>query len=257
MNDDLSPSPALDPFRRHIPRPRPPDEPVADGPSIMVASLPKSGTGHIKGTLARTLPTYRAGRSMGVSTFPKSIFWRVMLADFQRGGMIAVAHYQGDKANLRQLRSFGITKAVLHTRDPRACLWSWSHHYRQRADKFIPDPAVRESFLRQSDVEQLEFHIEHYFQDALDWLGEWDAAIRNQTIDVLLTSFEDFADNESLFRSILDFYGIEAEVVPAPPGSRFRSGSSTEWREQMPAHTVDRITAMIPDALWRRFGWQP
>ncbi|MGH6792431.1 MAG: hypothetical protein ACRECF_06810 [Methyloceanibacter sp.] len=195
---------------------------------------------------------------MGVSTFPKSIFWRVMLADFQRGGMIAMAHYQGDKANLRQLGSYGITKVVVHTRDPRACLWSWLYYYRQRPDRFFPDPVAREAFFRQSDAEQLDYHIDHYFQNSLDWLTEWDAAIRDQAIEVLLTRYRDFADNEALFGRILDFYGIDAEVVPRtvrhPVQVRL---PRTEWRERMPPHINDRITAMIPDALWRRFGWQP
>ncbi|MEF2550252.1 hypothetical protein VQ042_02615 [Aurantimonas sp. A2-1-M11] len=85
-------------------------------PSIMVVTLPKSGTVYITQALRQSLG-YDFTSVMVTPTFPKNIVWESMAVDFAKGGMVSASHMEPDVANLAALKYAGIDKAVVHFRD--------------------------------------------------------------------------------------------------------------------------------------------
>jgi hypothetical protein len=98
-------------------------------PSIMVVSLPKSGTVYTGAALAMTLGYDYAGRPLTSGTFPKDIVWPEIAQDFAKGGMVCTSHLQAEQRNLTLLQRAGITRGVLLVRDLRSALFSWFHYY--------------------------------------------------------------------------------------------------------------------------------
>jgi hypothetical protein len=155
------------------------------------------------------------------------------------------------------LLASGIDKMVLHVRDPRATVHSWMHYFRER-----PGLRKRQSdeFYSLPDDEQLEYHIDTFFNYSIRWLGEWsDYLDKDPKMKVLITSHEQLAtDERALFQSIFDFYGITTEVLRFPfkdARRNYRSGSPTEWRTHTSQANITRMTELIPERFFLRYGW--
>lgn len=227
-------------------------------PSIFIATLVKSGTKYIASTVGKSLG-YQRGRSLYKGRFPTNTVMRHMAEDYALGGLAGAGHLQGSPENIRILREAGLTKLVLHVRDPRAALNSYLHYFRKR-------PVLRarapEGFDSLTDEEQLNYHIDRYYKNALRWLSEWlDYIAGDPEIEVHITTYDLLvADETALFQSIFDFYSVQPKRLERPPKDaqrNFRSGRTDEWRETISPAQIERITAMIPERLFKRFGWAP
>lgn len=247
-------------LRKHTPVSRSPAElvSVAGKPSIIVASMPKAGTKYVGSTIAGTLG-YLKNRSLYTGKFPTNMVLPHMAREFARGGMVVSAHVQGSPTNMRTLLDAGIDRMVLHVRDPRATLYSRFHYARWRE---ILRRRFGEAFFNLSDEDQIDRHIEDFFVKSVDWLTEWvDYLDSDPEMRVLVTTHEQLARDEgAFFRSIFEFYGLAPYGLKAASKDRqrnFRSGSPTEWRENIAPAQIERMTAMIPERVFQRFGWTP
>lgn len=250
----------LQAFRKHAPLNRTPEQlaVVADKPSIIVATLPKSGTKYIGSTLSKTLG-YNKTRSLYRGTFPTNIILPEMASEFAQGGMAFTGHIRADRDNMDMLRAHGLNKIVLHVRDPRACLYSWSHFFLTKKGLLAK---VDEEFAALPFEQQVDHHIDSFFIDAVQWLRLWAEFLSHtQKMQVLVTSHDQLvSDEQSFFKSIFDFYDAKCdELVSAPKDNRtnFRSGDSQEWRKKLTKKQRDRMMAIIPRSLYERFGWTP
>ena len=94
-------------------------------PSILVVSIPKSGTVFTNLMLSRGLLLEQASVSFGY--FPHYLVEIPKLVSFVKGGKVAPAHFDPSAVNLQSLTPF-IKRWVLHIRDPRSVVLSWVHH---------------------------------------------------------------------------------------------------------------------------------
>jgi Sulfotransferase domain len=231
---------------------------MAGRPSIFIVCQPKAGTKYLGATLAQTLG-YDYGRCVVTHTFPKSLIWSSMAHDFLRGGMISSSHLQADGFNIRMMKEIGLIKGVIQFRDPRAALYSEYHYFVDHEMYRRYDPVNGDRFLRLSKDQQLAYHVERFYKPLIEWIGAWvDVIETDLEFDFLVTTHEELAsDEQKLFAKILDFYRIQAELKPAVKnyGTHFRSGSNTEWRNELSSTLVLTLNSLIPKRLWDRFGW--
>jgi Sulfotransferase domain len=244
------------------PLPRSADEAerMAGKPSLFIVCQPKAGTKYLGATLAGSLG-YDYGRNVVTHTFPKNLIWQGMAHDFLRGGMVSVSHLEPDSFNVQTMKEIGLTKGVIQFRDPRAALYSQFHYFVDHQLYRIYNPVSGQVFLDLTEAEQIAYHIERFFKPLVAWISGWiDVLETEQELDFLVTTHEELvADERDLFSKILRFYGIDANLKPAVKdrNTHFRSGNNTEWRAALSPSLVASLNAIIPERLWRRFGWQP
>lgn len=228
-------------------------------PYILIATLPKSGTVFVGTTLANSLG-YDYGRSLVLDGFPMNVVFPDAAEDQRCGGAITTSHVQASDWNISVLKRHGMTRYVLIVRDPRAALYSWHNYYREREIFIRRDND--EAFRNLSPDVQFERHIDGFYADALAWLTEWAERIENDNeIEVLELQYEHMVGNEEQqIRKILDFYGLgDTPVLLAEKNqaTNFRTGKVDAWREVISPAVIERLNAMIPAILWKRYGWQP
>lgn len=236
-------------FRRYHP----------DRPSVIVATLPRSGTHYIRGAIVNTL-RYDRGRSLASGTFPKATTVPHMLTDAAKGRLCYVGHLTGSSDNMTAFKNAGINRIVLHVRDPRASLYSWSHFVRERTRLIKRYGVDVDEFLALTEVDQIDRHIDVFLPKCTTWLDGWTRALEMKDRPrILVTSHDQLAANAIDFlKAILSFYGLTARRYCLPgktPDNYFRSGDPTEWRREMNPCQIVRMNAIIPDHLFERFGW--
>jgi len=170
-------------------------------------------------------------------------------------------HLSCNEDNIRILTDHGLNRLVLHVRDPRACTYSWFHYYRQRPTILARAKPSPEAFLALSDEQQIDYHIASFFTNCIEWLIAWsDFHDAIEDMQILVTSHDRLAmDPDGFFKEIFAFYDIDTDrVLRAPKDAKvnFRSGLSDEWRQSIAQTQIARMTEMMPDRLFDRFGWQ-
>jgi hypothetical protein len=236
-------------------------------PSLLVNALPKSASTYLSEVLERGLRAKRISLTVGV--FPEDLILFSQIQTFTEGGQIARHHFPASETNLAYLRHFNL-RPIIHVRDPRAALVSWTHQLANARGGWnelfwyypsICPPAI---FLDRDFEWQLQWCFEHHFGVFLDWIYGWCAAADRKSVEVLFTSYEDLVrDEDGTLRKMLDFSGLTAHFkhprVPPSPELLFREGKIDGWRDvaSQLAGLATRATQSIPDALWRRFKWNP
>jgi hypothetical protein len=235
-------------------------------PSILFNAIPKSASSYITDMLVKGLRARRIFISVGI--FPNDLILFPQIQTFAGGGQVAQQHLQPSRENLAYLRHFNVPP-VLHVRDPRAVIVSWTHHLRAAEgglnELFWYYPAICPSaeFVTRSLPWQLDWCLENHLPHFVQWLTDWCAALERGVLQVLCTRFEDFvADRPGFFARLLQHFAIPqdafADPMEAPTaGHLFRSGRCDEWREVLDATQRRRATDAMPAQLFDRFGWTP
>ena len=235
-------------------------------PSLLIVSLPKSGTVFLNHTFHAGLGL--ENRPLCNGYFPADVLAldrvRSFVAD---GGCVAASHLPASPVNLQLLDAL-VPRWVVHLRDPRASLLSWVHHIRglhaagHDEMLLLITPAPPRSVLDGDLDACIEWHIDGYFRAAVGWLTAWTAAADARPDRVLLTEFAELVhEEEPLCRRIAAFTGFDLGAYrhSAPPRSaatHFRNGELDEWARVFTRAQIARTTALIPPALARRFGWR-
>ncbi|MGV8996872.1 MAG: sulfotransferase domain-containing protein [Parvibaculaceae bacterium] len=226
-------------------------------PSIFVVTLPKSGTVHIGHTIRQSLG-YDFTNTLVTPTFPKNIVWPTMAADFQRGSMVSVSHMQADDENLSVLKRVGISKIVVHVRDPRAALLSWAHFRStlQESSSALPEQVVEMGLPL---AQQIDVHIDGFYASSIAWLSGW-LATDTSDFDILWLTHEDMSvQQDAYFEALFAFHGIsgtDLKPLAKDANGHFRTGNNADWRETLTAAQTERVNAMLPSAMAQRFGWE-
>jgi hypothetical protein len=236
-------------------------------PSILVVSIPKSGTVFTNRMLSRGLALEPASISFGY--FPHYLVNIRKLPAFVEGGSVAAAHFEPSPVNLQSLTYF-IKKWVVHVRDPRSVVLSWVHHmnrlYAERGDgkyeHLFVYPAPAEIYYGWPFCRQVDWTIEHFLPSVVAWTRAWLAVHDSRRYDILLTSFSELARDElSYIHKILDFYAIPRGLFRRPQiaktlqDSHFRAGLEDEWLYAFGSDQTAKATSMIGHDLIERFGW--
>lgn len=230
---------------------------TAGRPSIFLVSLPKSGTVWLSQSLRLTLGLDHTATLVS-PLFPKNIIWPGMLEDFLDGGMLSASHVQPDEANISILKAAGVTKGVLHVRDPRAALYSWVRFAPKRAPKFHT-MVLNVDYSTMSEPEIIDHAIDNTLPMFISWLSDWRRVLLSDPdMDYLVTRHDDLVDGEAFIRRICDFYGARPErIILAPKTERthFRAGDNDGWRAAVSRAQADRMASMIPDDLRTFYGF--
>jgi hypothetical protein len=240
---------------------------TTDLPSILIFSIPKSGTVFTGQMLSRGLGVELV--SLTVGSFPRYLFDLPRLVQFTRGGKVSTEHLDASSENIQMLDAF-IDRWVVHIRDPRSVVLSWVHNldrlHRERDSAphhllyVCPTPPERYFELSLSD--QVDWNIDHFLPNAMTWIRTWLEVHDSGRHKILLTTFSDIiaSENDYLLK-ILDFYGIPRDRFRRPvidktvAASHFRVGREDEWRDCFTPDQLARCKALIGRELMERFGW--
>ena len=182
--------------------------------------------------------------------------------DYARGGACYVTHLNATPENVANLKTAGITRAMVHVRDPRQALVSFVHHLMKYQDH-LPRSAYGD-FRELPFADQIDWVLENgeYYYDTIEWLERWlDAATE---IDVHFSTFEQFREHpDRVIDECLTFYGGDPrwfqrdEVFVQQQGVdyHFRLGETAEWRRVMTTRQIERVEAGLSPRLRARFSW--
>jgi hypothetical protein len=232
--------------------------------SILLNAIPKSASTFLFELLARGLHAKRIKLTIGI--FPDDLILFPRIQTFAEGGQIARHHFPATTANLAYLRRFKI-RPIIHIRDPRAVLVSWTYHLAEVAggwdELFWYYPAICPPpvFLKKSFGWQLNWCFEHHFPVFLDWIAGWCRVADQGSVRILFSSYEDFVrDGDAAIEKMLQFCGLLSRFQhPHITPSRkllLREGTVDGWRA-VARSIKERSNRAIPGDFWRRFGWLP
>jgi hypothetical protein len=178
------------------------------------------------------------------------------------------------------LARYGIQKVVLHVRDPRAAIVSWTHHMERimesrglKGVELSCEMPMPDAYADWGFDERLRWQVDNKMPGFVRWIEDWlHLADTSRDIQFLVTDYSDLnKDARGLVKRILDFYDINYDnawvsmpVVrvgknnvftlpdrPLPAGQ----AAMPKWAAAMSAETLQAANAMVPAPLIGRFGW--
>jgi hypothetical protein len=237
-------------------------------PPIMLITLPKSGSIFIHGAIRRTLrvPMLKVSYSI---TFGTSFDYE-RLRKLAKGNAVCREHFTADDFLVDALRREGIRNIVLHIRDPRSAVVSWTRNM----DRSVRDYGITGAMLHCQQIvpdeykdwdfhQRLSWQVEHTLPRYVAWIADWLALIdRAPDVKFLVTTYEEFAaDNRGFVERLLKFFGVpyEPSWISIP---NYRVGHNNVFhvadkstRDEMGDALYRQASGMIPEPLLRRFGW--
>jgi hypothetical protein len=164
-----------------------------------------------------------------------------------------------------------LDKIIVHVRDPRQAILSWTHHIRELYENddyalYNCDPPIKKTYFRKTFREQVDWQINNYFPHFLNWIIEWSKTEKSDfDTKIMITQYEDLRKNSyTFFQSILNFYNInlsekylkQSLIEPKKGKLHYRKGSLDEWRDVFTSNQIEKTTKAIPKVLFEEFGWE-
>lgn len=235
-----------------------------DRESILMVSIPKSGTVYLHELIVAGLGLKPITVSNGY--FPEDQLRVEELEEFKRGDRIASVHIDPSPVNL-QLLDWYVRRWVVHIRDPRSVMLSWTHHTEQlfqggsnhlllKATP-VPPPAYHAMSL----VERIDWQMDHFLPSVVAWTKDWVRLADRYSDRILLTEFSELKNNEQeLMNRIARHCGhASGDYRHAAPDKtmavHFRRGELDEWRRVFTIEQRRRAEQLIPLEYRVRFGW--
>jgi hypothetical protein len=249
-------------------------------PPVLLIALPKSGSVYLQRALRRTLQV--EVRHIGSAGMTGSNFRYADLCRFARGNVVSREHLQPRGYLVEVLAAYGVKKLVLHIRDPRAAIVSWTRHMdRLLADRGLQlvelscELLVPNAYVDWAFPERLRWQVENKLPTFVSWIEDWLQLVRDtRDVEFLVTDYQALCDDaRGLLMQMLDFYGINYDpdwiTMPAVrvgknniytmPDAKAQTGSQAgevpAWVNAMPADVLQAANAMMPASLVERFGW--
>lgn len=235
-------------------------------PTMLLTTLPKSASESIWNKLAQGLGLAQCYLSLGL--FPECTLVPARVRAAAEGGIIVKEHIGPSAHNLETLARNGLSRIIVHHRDPRQATLSWAHFVRDDIQQRLMAPLWRKivppaEILAHDLGAILDWCLEQYLPLLIQFLHAWRAvdADPKHPISVLFSSFEQFRlDPDAYFDRVLSFYDVgkehytaaaEAEVV------HLRKGRVDEWRSVFTKAQQRRAWEQIPADMAADFGWEP
>ncbi len=235
-------------------------------PPIFICTLPKSGSLYISEMIRSSLVLQDVRISLDL--YPRDYLIPEMVSFLAAGGVSSWEHTDPSDRNLEILKSAGLTRFVLHLRDPRQTAVSFIHHidrnltgenlfYRWRFNPRIPEWYNRAPFGRKVD-----WYLETRFTADIEWIRRWLAVARSEEFEILVTHFEDLRGNEAKYlEHIVKFFRIpdlprKFDVPDPTMSAHFRSGALEEWRSVCSPAQQENMWQTIGDVLGAEMGWK-
>jgi hypothetical protein len=248
-------------------------------PPVLMFALLKSGSIFIQRALRRTLQV--EVRHISGAGGSGNWFSYAELCQFAKGNAVSREHMQARPEFPAVLADFNIRRAVVHVRDPRAAIISWTRqmdrNLPQRGLSYVAfscEQDVPELYLRWSFEQRLRWQVEHFMPQMVAWIEGWvDVADRSNRVKFLVTDYAELArDSRAYIEKILAFYEIpygqdwlripRREVgrnniyalaqEPSQPEGR---PAGPDNKPTMSGEILAIANAAIPPGLIDRFGW--
>jgi hypothetical protein len=242
-----------------------PVRPQTSGESILLNTMPKSGSIYVLKSLAKILGL----RTMYIGS-QYGLIDQIDVKDaltFSRGGFVSQNHLAPSAENLQILQHFKL-KMVLHLRDPRQALLSWIHylHYitggNDKSEQLLYfTPRTPPGYFEFSLSRQIDWQIANYMPQLVAWATRWVEIADRGTIPILITHQNDLRlEEKTFFDAILAFYQIDLDyVLPnlarTMDETHFRKADPMEWRRTFTPDQAMPATSLISDSMSKRFGW--
>jgi hypothetical protein len=219
-------------------------------PPILFATVPKSGSLFILNTIIQGLDVpYTYLCPLGMHT---DMIIDERLRDFSLGGCVSVDHPWANQENLDALHRRGIRRFNFHYREIRQAVLSMLHH--RISDEVVNKPRREVLSTRVTfDAEFVETY-KTFLMTRVRFLEGWVSCLESDDrFDILVTSFDDLADERQLFQRILAFYEIPEDSFDwtvlgndkEKRAGHFRKGLKEEWRDILSPELQSDIEDML------------
>ncbi|MFZ5781001.1 MAG: sulfotransferase domain-containing protein [Pseudomonadota bacterium] len=244
--------------------PAPPAEKPRQTFSVLIVTIPKSGTVYMNTMFREGLGLDNC--ILSNRYFPEDQLRLEAMPEFAKGGYFASAHIDASAQNLQLLDEF-VPKWIVHFRDPRSVLLSWLHHVERltKEGKHVEllrlCPAPPRELHGWTFERRIDWHIDHFLPHVVQWMTNWLDVCARWPGRILVTEFASLKEHEDEHSArILEFLEIDRSLyVHRSPEKamdvHFRTGTYDEWRQVFTSQQVKRASEMIPDRLSKRFGW--
>ncbi|MDX1711917.1 MAG: tetratricopeptide repeat protein [Rhodovibrionaceae bacterium] len=234
-------------------------------PGMIINTMPKSASESIWNKLAQGLGMAQSHLSIGL--FPECCLIPFRLARVAEGGIIAKEHIPASAHNLKLLEEHGLTRMVVHLRDPRQAMLSWVHFVRDDVSMRLMAPIWRRTVPPAHIVkgpldETVDWCIEHYLPILVDFIDGWRrvAADPQSPFQARFLTFEKFrTEPEAYFDEALDILGAPKAGFRAEAQAEtvhLRKGALDEWREVLDKQRQAAAWKQIPADMAEQFGWE-
>jgi len=234
-------------------------------PSALIVTIPESGTDFLRNTLVRNFRLTTAVISNQYFPIDQLRLFETM--HFAAGKRVAATHIDPSPINLQILDAF-IQRWVVHLRDPRSVVLSWTHHVerlwrdgRHHHLLFVtprPDPNYHGMLLE----DRLSWQINHFLPSLIGWMNMWIRLADAHPDRILLTEFSELrADEKRFVEKLADFLGLTfvtggyASAGHMTKSADFGSGDIDEWRAALTFEHQQAFKDAIRPELANRFGW--
>jgi len=238
--------------------------PASTAPSIFINTIPKSGSVFLEAVLRSV--TGHTHLILGTGTVPNDAILIERAKLFARGGFIAQQHADASPNNLALLEKY-VGRWIVHLRDPRSVILSWTHHMDKlaadgHADLFdFSGPIPDETYLARTFSGRLDWQIDNLLPSLVQWSEAWVRYADAKRGQVLLTTFEDMVADEQVFiRRIAAFFKISVPrylntFAYKTEAMHYRKGETDEWKRVFTMDQQQRALATIPNELAARMKW--
>jgi hypothetical protein len=225
------------------------------GPALCLA-LPKTGSAFLSAFLCHVMNVPAC--SMAFRHTLRVIPWVRFAARYP---VVLHEHLLPLGENVKAVSDAGISRLVLHVRDPRQVMVSLAHHITAHPD--AADPALRDA-LHGDMSGAMDGLIDIWASKLANWVDRWVRAAGVSGIELRLTRFEDMAADPARFISgLLDFWGgapsaaydrlhcvLERMKTTREYGiPNFRLGHTDEWAGVLSSAQQRRLASKVEGPL--------
>jgi hypothetical protein len=235
-------------------------------PPLLINTLPKSGSVFLLRNLEQILEVDSIRIKWGGLT--KASVADRALEKLAFGNRICQEHLPAHDHILAALE-LKVPRLVLHLRDPRQALVSWTHHINRAHEIGLHvstfhgvEGRLPAGYFDQPIGDQLAWQVENVLPTSCKWISDWlDVVEKPGELSILVTTFDELAaDGRKILERILDFYEIDYDpqwikVAPPVPGKRHYRTGGADWRSTYTPELLERATAMVSERERERFGW--
>lgn len=214
--------------------------------NVLMCALPKSGSMHTWQLISRSIGYDRLEAGFGFQG-NRFYFPRLLAAKYTEMNTISHCHEEFSP-NIRGIISGLDLKVIIHTRNLLDELVS----RRDLMFKFMPEypsPEAREKFFNSDNEYQLDYIIERFSRDYINFVTGWDY----YKGDVMRTTYEEMlADEVGLIYRIADWLRCEVIGDVEKISKQIKGAGGINFNKGVSGRGSEMFNARQKEEIWRR-----